>query len=207
MADDSIRSDRDTPPGWLQRLHEEELSGFAFAFKARAIALGAVFIWLVFSSSWTRLPVMIAAMALFFVVGWIGYTTRKNRHMLVIQAVCALMDVAIIVLASHYPEHDWYEWALQSWLRRSAFLYLVAYVAASALTFSVKIVLVTGAAASRASSPPSPSCSIPPSTSIRFAGSRRRVRSASCASSSRCRGSIPWCSWRTSSSCWPSPPA
>ena len=67
--------------------------------------------------------------------------------MLAIQAVCALVDVAIIVLASHYPEHDWYEWALQSWLRRSAFLYLVAYVAASALTFSVKIVLVTGAAA------------------------------------------------------------
>jgi adenylate cyclase len=147
VADESIRTDGSAPPGWLQRLHEEELSGFAFAFKARAIALGTVFIWLVFSSSWTRLPVMIAAMALFFVVGWIGYATRKNRHMLAIQAVCALMDVTIIVLASHYPEHDWYEWALQSWLRRSAFLYLVAYVAASALTFSVKIVVVTGVAA------------------------------------------------------------
>jgi adenylate cyclase len=147
VADDSIRSDRDTPPGWLQRLHEEELSGFAFAFKARAIALGVVFMWVVFSSSWTRLPVLIAAMAAFFVVGWIGYATAKSRYMLVIQALCALADVAIIVLASHYPEHDWYEWALQSWLRRSAFLYLVAYVAASALTFSVKIVLVSGAAA------------------------------------------------------------
>jgi adenylate cyclase len=147
VADDSIRTDRDTPPGWLQRLHEEELSGFAFAFKARAIALGVVFMWVVFSSSWTRLPVLIAAMAVFFVVGWIGYATAKSRYMLAIQAVCALVDVAIIVLASHYPEHDWYEWALQSWLRRSAFLYLVAYVAASALTFSVKIVLVTGAAA------------------------------------------------------------
>ena len=147
MADESIRPDRNTPPGWLQRLHEEELSGFAFAFKARAIALGIVFLWVVFSSSWTRLPVLIAAMALFFVVGWIGYATRRSRYMLAIQAVCALVDVAIIVLASHYPEHDWYEWALQSWLRRSAFLYLVAYVAASALTFSVKIVLVAGAAA------------------------------------------------------------
>jgi adenylate cyclase len=135
VADESIRTDRSTPPGWLQRLHEEELSGFAFAFKARAIALGVVFMWVVFSSSWARLPVLIAAMALFFVVGWIGYATAKSRYMLAIQAVCALVDVAIIVLASHYPEHDWYEWALQSWLRRSAFLYLVAYVAASALTF------------------------------------------------------------------------
>jgi adenylate cyclase len=147
VADESIHPDRNTPPGWLQRLHEEELSGFAFAFKARAIALGVVFLWVVLSSSWTRLPVLIAAMALFFAVGWIGYATRKSRYMLAIQAVCALIDVAIIVLASHYPEHDWYEWALQSWLRRSAFLYLVAYVAASALIFSVRIVLVTGAAA------------------------------------------------------------
>lgn len=147
MADESIRPDRDTPPGWLQRLHEEELSGFAFAFKARAIALGAVFIWLVFSSSWARLPALVAAMAVFFAVGWIGYATRRSRHMLAVQAACALVDVAIIVLASHYPENDWYEWALQSWLRRSAFLYLVAYVAASALTFSVKIVLIAGAAA------------------------------------------------------------
>jgi adenylate cyclase len=147
VADESTRTDGGAPPGWLQRLHEEELSGFAFAFKARAIALGAVFIWLVFSSSWTRLPVMIAAMALFFVVGWIGYATRKSRYMLAIQSVCAMADVAIIVLGSHYPEGDWYEWALQSWLRRAAFLYLVAYVAASALTFSVKIVLITGAAA------------------------------------------------------------
>ena len=147
MADDSIRTDRDTPPGWLQRLHEEELSGFAFAFKARAIALGVVFMWVVFSSSWTRLPVLIAAMAVFFVVGWIGYATAKSRYMLAIQSVCAVVDVAIIVLGSHYPEGDWYEWALQSWLRRSAFLYLVAYVAASALTFSVRIVLIAGSAA------------------------------------------------------------
>ena len=147
MADESIHPDRNTPPGWLQRLHEEELSGFAFAFKARAIALGVVFMWVVFSSSWTRLPVLIAAMALFFAVGWIGYATAKSRYMLAIQAVCALVDVAIIVLASHYPEGDWHEWALQSWLRRSAFLYLVAYVAASALTFSVRIVLIAGAAA------------------------------------------------------------
>ena len=55
MADESIRPDRDPPPGWLQRLHEEELSGFAFAVKARAIALGVVFLWVVFSSSWARL--------------------------------------------------------------------------------------------------------------------------------------------------------
>jgi len=50
-------------------------------------------------------------------------------------------------VATHYPESDWYAWALQSWLRRAAFFYLVAYVAASALTFSVKNVLAAGAAA------------------------------------------------------------
>ncbi len=147
MADDTSGSARDAEPGWLQRLRQEELSGFAFAFKARAIALGVVLIWVVFSSSWTRLPFLLAAIAIFFVVGWVAYWSRNSRHMLAIHGVCALIDVAIIVLASHLPEGDWYEWALQTWLRRSAFLYLVAYVAASALTFSVKVVLVTGAAA------------------------------------------------------------
>src|SRR5260221_12976293 len=132
---------------WLQRLREEELGGFAFAFKARAIALGVVFIWVVFSSSWTRLPFLLARMAIFFLVGWVGYLSRNSRHVLAIQRLCAVVDVAIILLASHYPEDDWYGWALQTWLRRSAFLYLVAYVAASALTFSVKAVLIAGVAA------------------------------------------------------------
>ena len=147
MADETVRPGRHAEPGWLQRLHEEELSGFAFAFKARAIALGVVFIWVVFSSSWARLPFLLGALVLFFVVGLVGYASRRSRYMLLIQGVCAVVDVAIIVVASHYPEDSWYEWALQVWLRRSAFLYLAAYVAASALTFSVKVVLVAGGAA------------------------------------------------------------
>lgn len=146
MADETLSPGR-RPPGWLQRLHEEELNGFAFAFKARSIALGVVFMWVVFSSSWGRLPFLLSAVALFFVVGWIGYATRRSRHMLVIQGALAVVDVAIIVLATHYPDSNWYDWALQTWLRRSAFLYLAAYVAASALTFSVKVVLVAGSAA------------------------------------------------------------
>jgi adenylate cyclase len=147
VADETIRPSRRVPSSWQQRLHEEELSGFAFAFRARAIALGVVLLWVLFSVSWTRLPFVLSAVAIFFVVGWIGYATRNSRYMLAIQIVCAVVDVAIIVLSSHYPENDWYEWALQTWLRRSAFLYLAAYVAASALTFSVKVVLVAGAAA------------------------------------------------------------
>ncbi|MDP2334624.1 MAG: adenylate/guanylate cyclase domain-containing protein [Reyranella sp.] len=123
------------------------MSGFAFAFKARVIALGAVVVWVVLSASLGRLPFLLGAAALFFVVGWIAYRSRTSPYMLAIQAVCALADVAIIVLASHMPDGDWNEWALQTWLRRSAFLYLVAYVASSALTFSVKVVLLSGIAA------------------------------------------------------------
>ena len=134
-------------PGWLQRLHEEELSGFAFAFKARTLALGVILLWVVASTSLARLPFLLAMVAAFFFVGWVGYVTRRSRHMLAIQAACAILDVGIIVLASHYPDGSWYEWALQTWLRRSAFLYLAAYVAASALTFSVRVVVVAGIAA------------------------------------------------------------
>lgn len=140
----------DHPPvqeAWRDRLRQEELNGFAFAFKARTIALGVVVLWVLASSTAGRLPMLMAAAALFMLVGWVAYASRNSRHALLIQSVCAVLDVAIVVAASHMPEKDGYEWALQSWMRRSAFLYLVAYVASSALTFSVVIVLVAGAAA------------------------------------------------------------
>lgn len=133
--------------GWQERLRQEELNGFAFAFKARTIALGVIVLWVIVSSSIGRMPMLIGAAAAFMLVGWIAYASRNHRHAVLIQGLCALIDVTIVVVASHMPEEDWYEWALQSWMRRSAFLYLVAYVASSALTFSVTIVLISGAAA------------------------------------------------------------
>ncbi len=133
--------------GWRDRLRQEEMNGFAFAFKARSVALGVIVLWVLVSSSWNRLPWLVGAAALFMGVGWAAYASRRHRRALLIQGLCAVADVAIVVLASHLPEKDWYGWALQSWLRRSAFLYLVAYVTSSALNFSVVIVLVSGAAA------------------------------------------------------------
>jgi adenylate cyclase len=137
----------DEQAGWRERLRQEELNGFAFAFKARTVALCVVAMWVMVSSSAGRLPVLMGAALLFLGVGWVAYASRRSRHSLLIQSACALVDVTILVVASHLPDRDWYEWALQSWLRRSAFLYLVAYVACSALTFSVVIVLVSGLAA------------------------------------------------------------
>ena len=133
--------------GWRERLRQEERNGFAFAFRARIIALGAVVAWVLVSASWARLPALLAAAALFIAVGWLAYRSRDSRHALLIQGVCACIDVAIVVLASLVPEQDFYVWALQSWLRRSAFLYLVAYIASSSLTFSVRLVVVSGVAA------------------------------------------------------------
>jgi hypothetical protein len=85
--------------------------------------------------------------AMFFAIGWIAYSHRNHPRSILIQSACAAADVAVLLLANHLPESDWYEWALQSWTRRSAFLYLVAYTACSALTFSVAVVLPGGAAA------------------------------------------------------------
>ncbi|UYN93902.1 MAG: adenylate/guanylate cyclase domain-containing protein [Enhydrobacter sp.] len=133
--------------GWRERLRQEELNGFAFAFKARSGALAVIVLWVVVSSTWSRLPMLMAAAAAFFAVGWVAYAARGHRHTIAIQGACAFADVAILVLASHFPERDWNEWALQSWMRRSAFLYLVAYIACSALTFSVTVVLLSGLAA------------------------------------------------------------
>jgi adenylate cyclase len=132
--------------GWRDRLREEELNGFAFAFKARSVALGVIVLWVLVSSSWGRLPMLLMAAAAFLAVGWVAFASRNHRHTMVVQGICAFADVAILVTASHFPEQDWNEWALQSWMRRSAFIYLVAYVACSALTFSVTIVLLAGVA-------------------------------------------------------------
>src|SRR5438046_478675 len=104
---------------WRERLRQEELNGFAFAFKARTIALGVIVVWVLLSSSPGRLPILMGFAALFFAVGLLAYASRRHRHAVLIQAGCAFADVAIVVLASHLPEKDWYEWALQSWLRRS----------------------------------------------------------------------------------------
>jgi len=143
----SVPEAADEQAGWRERLRQEELNGFAFAFKARTIALCVIALWVVISSSVGRLPVLMGAAVLFLLVGWLAYSSRRSRHALLIQSACAFVDVAIVVFASHLPDGDWYQWALQSWMRRSAFLYLVAYIACSALTFSVTIVLVSGLAA------------------------------------------------------------
>lgn len=134
-------------PSWRQRLREEEVNGFAVAFKARSLALAVIVVWVAVSASAARLPILLGAAVIFFVVGWVAYRSRNQPRMLLVQAVCACIDVAIILLASHLPENDPYEWALQTWLRRSAFLYLVAYIASSALTFSVVMVVISGIAA------------------------------------------------------------
>ncbi len=147
MTDKAVLPQAEAMSSWRARLHQEELRGFAFAFKARSIALGAVVLWVLLSASGARLPYLLALAAAFFAVGWIAYRSRASRHMLAIQGACAVADAAIILVGSHMPDGDWYEWALQTWMRRSAFLYLVAYVASAALTFSVKVVLMSGIAA------------------------------------------------------------
>ncbi len=58
--------------GWRERLRQEELNGYAFAFKARTIALGVVVLWVMVSSSFARLPLLLGAAALFFVVSGVG---------------------------------------------------------------------------------------------------------------------------------------
>lgn len=65
--------------GWRERLRQEELNGFAFAFKARTIALAVIVLWVMASSSLNRLPVLLGATGAFLLVGWLAYATRRHR--------------------------------------------------------------------------------------------------------------------------------
>jgi len=106
----SVPEAADEQAGWRERLRQEELNGFAFAFKARTIALCVIALWVVVSSSVGRLPVLMGAAVLFLAVGWLAYASRRSRHALLIQSACAFVDVAIVVFASHLPDGDWYSY-------------------------------------------------------------------------------------------------
>ncbi|MCX7361087.1 MAG: hypothetical protein NTV97_04280 [Alphaproteobacteria bacterium] len=71
-------------PSWKQRLREEELNGFAFAFKARSLALAVIVAWVAVSASAARLPILLGAAVIFFVVGWVAYRSRNQPRMLLV---------------------------------------------------------------------------------------------------------------------------
>ncbi len=129
------------------RLREEEQNGALFAFRARLVALGAISLWLLLAAGPMRVTVSIAACGALAVAAWLVYRTRASRWARAIQAAVIVLEVSVIVVATMEvspgsPTSGL--WVEQVFGRRSIFLYLIVYLAASALSYSARTVILTG---------------------------------------------------------------
>jgi adenylate cyclase len=129
------------------RLREEEQNGSLFAFRARLVALGAISLWLLMAAGPMRVTVSLSACAALALTAWLVYRTRGARWATVLQAAVIVLEVSVIVVATMEvspgsPTSGL--WVEQVFGRRSIFLYLSVYLAASALSYSARTVLLTG---------------------------------------------------------------
>lgn len=136
----------DSTRGRLGRaLRAEELDGLSFAFAARGIAAAAVAVWLVAIVPAPRLYYFLAVVGVLFVLGLIPHLLRRHRHALAIKLGFIVLDVALIVTVIMLPApFDTANWPMQMRLRSPDYLYLLLYLAGSALSYSPLNVLWTG---------------------------------------------------------------
>jgi len=131
------------------RLREEEHNGSLFALRGRLVALGLVALWLMFAAGPMRVGVGVGACAAMMASAWLVYAARASRFATAIQLGVTLLDVTVITMATLVPipgAPDGGLWLTQVFGRRTLFLYLVIYLTASALSYSARTVVLTGAA-------------------------------------------------------------
>ena len=131
------------------RLREEERNGQALAFKGRLVALGSVALWLMLAAGPMRVGVGVGACVTMMATAGLVYGTRASPWSRAIQLAVTLVDVTVIAIATLVPipgAPDGALWLEQVFGRRSLFLYLVIYLTASALSYSARTVILTGAA-------------------------------------------------------------
>lgn len=131
------------------RLREEEQNGSAFAFRGRLVALGLVALWLMFAAGPMRVGVGVGACVAMMTTAWVVHAARATRYAKALLLGVTLLDVTVITIATLVPipgAPDGGLWLEQVFGRRTLFLYLVIYLTASALSYSARTVVLTGAA-------------------------------------------------------------
>lgn len=144
-----LRSPRRRPESARGRLgramRAEELAGLSFAFAARGIAAAAVGAWLVAIVPSPRLFYYLAVVGVLFGLGLVPHLLRRHRHAQTIKLGFIVLDVLLIVTVIMLPPpFDTANWPMQMRLRSPDYLYLLIYLAGSALSYSPLNVLWTG---------------------------------------------------------------
>jgi adenylate cyclase len=135
------------PRGRLRAsIRRSELSGLAFAFRARTFAIVVVSLWLAYIVPWPRDAYYLGLAAIFFLLGYIPYRLRHHRHAERIKLGFVVLDVALVTAAILIPPPAGLgvEWPAQTRVRGPEFLYLLLLLAEAALTFSPVAVIWTG---------------------------------------------------------------
>ena len=138
------------PPRARGRLAENvrhaELAGLAFAFRARAVAIAVVALWLVVLVPWPRGLYYLAGAGLFFVLGTIPYALRRHPRAWAIKLAFTVLDVALMsaVIIVPPPAGLGIDWPIQTRLRTPEFLYVLLLLGEAALTYRPLAVLWTG---------------------------------------------------------------
>ncbi len=129
-----------------ENVRQAELAGLAFAFRARAVAIAVVALWLVVLVPWPRGLYYLAGAGLFFVLGTIPYALRRHPRAWAIKLAFTVLDVALMsaVIIVPPPAGLGIDWPIQTRLRTPEFLYVLLLLGEAALTYRPLAVLWTG---------------------------------------------------------------
>lgn len=127
-------------------MRAEELAGLSFAFAARGIAAAGVAALLIATVPAPRLFYYLGVVGVLFGLGLIPHLLRRHRFAQAIKLGFVVLDVLLIVAVIVLPPplDTGTSWPIQMRLRFHEYLYLLLYLAGSALSYSPLNVLWTG---------------------------------------------------------------
>ncbi len=139
------RSSGPVHPRLRRALRHEELRGLVFAFRARCIAAAAVAVWLVVLVPSPRDLYYLGVVGLFVGLGLVPHLARHKPYGQAVKLICIALDVLLITAVILVPPpFDTSTWPVQTRLRFQDYLYLLIYLAGSALSYSALNVVWTG---------------------------------------------------------------
>ena len=129
-----------------ESIRRAELSGLAFAFHARTIAIVVVTIWLFATVQWLRILYYAAFPGCFFVSGFVPYLLRRWRYAEATKLAFVVLDVVLVTTAILMPPPADIasDWPVQMRLRGQEYLFVLLLLGEAALTYSPRRVLWTG---------------------------------------------------------------
>jgi adenylate cyclase len=136
------------PASAAEGIAREEISGLAYMFWARLVALGLLAVWVVLSIPFERSGLYLVAIAAFALLGAPPYLlARRGRGGIVVTAAFLLLDAALLTYLLIVPPPFFVEgWTPQLNLRLPNFLYLGVFLVGMALSYSPILVAWTGVA-------------------------------------------------------------